>query len=227
MNILNILTTATPRPELHEETVFRTIELLVKNKCQDVINWHVNLDSPSMFTTAEKNKAIETILRFNKSSFNTYFYRQHDSAHFGAAARRLYTSCKVKPGNNIFMWLEDDWKLIDTEFFNFVKRFFESSHSFLLCSVAHYVTGNPIIFREDFFNEMVSSYEKINGDYDPELVLFETVKKYFNIENPRTLPPNSIHKQFFIDAGREWRAARNIIKLDKYETHLKDTTWAV
>lgn len=225
MSILNILTTATPRPEVHELTLFKAIDSLLTNGPQEKIHWYINVDCPSMFTEQHKVNTVNNFLSFYRPGLKTYIMSDHQSAHFGAAARRLYTTCE---GTGIYLWLEDDWLLKeDQSFFDLLNKFFMFDYNFFLCSIARYVTGNPFFFKQDFFNIIKRKYNSFEHNIDPELMLFEGVMEKFNISNPRVVPPNSFHKEYFFDVGRQWRADRNIQKLDKYRTHTKEVTWSI
>lgn len=223
MLILNILTTATPRPEVHEVTLFKTIDSLLSKGPQQKINWYINVDCPSMFSEEDRTNTVNNFLSFCRPGLKTYIMADHQSAHFGAAARRLYTACE---STGIYLWLEDDWLLRDDAyFFELLHKFFNFQYNFFLCSIATYVTGNPFFFKQDFFDLIKRKYMSIQENIDPELMLFEGIKEKFNVENPRVVPPNSLHSQYFFDVGRQWRAQKNIHKLDKYQTHLKEITW--
>lgn len=225
MPILNIFTTATPRPEIHDLTLLKTIDTLLSHGPQERIEWYINVDCPSMFTEQERVSTVNNFLSFYRPSLKTHIMADHQSAHFGAAARRLYSSCE-STGNDIYLWLEDDWLLKeDQSFFELLGKFFTFDYNFFLCSIAHYVTGNPFFFKQDFFDIVKRKYSTLENNIDPELMLFEAVMEKFHINNPRVSPPNSLHKKYFFDIGRQWRAERNIQKLDKYHTHFKETTW--
>lgn len=225
MQTLNIFTTATPRPEVHAQTLFKTVDSLLAKGPQQKIEWYINIDCPSMFSEQDKVNTINNFLSFYRPGLKTHIMSDHQVAHFGAAARRIYTSCETQ-GN--FLWLEDDWVLNEDEyFFELLNKFFTFDYNFFLCSIATYVTGNPFFFKQDFFELIKRKYSMLESNIDPELILFEAVTEKFHTNNPRIVPPNSLHKQYFFDVGRQWRADRNIQKLDKYNTHLKEVTWLI
>jgi hypothetical protein len=226
MPTLNIFTTATPRPDMHKVTAIKAVDKLLSFGPPDKIEWYINVDCPSMFTEQDRSNTVDNFLSFSKPGLKTHIMADHQSAHFGAAARRLYTSCEPSGKDNIFLWLEDDWVLReDNDFFMLLYRFFSFEYNFFLCSIATYVTGNPLFFKQDFFEIIKRKYNSTAQNIDPELMLFEGVMEKFHTNNPRIAPPNSFHKQYFFDIGRQWRAERNIHKLDKYHTHLKGDTW--
>jgi len=226
MQTLNIFTTATPRPEIHGVTALKAVDTLLSHGPQERIEWYINVDCPSMFTEQDRINTVNNFLSFYKPGLKTHIMADHQSAHFGAAARRLYTSCDASGSDNVFLWLEDDWELKEDEyFFELLGKFFKFEYNFFLCSIATYVTGNPFFFKQSFFELVKRKYATLESNIDPELMLFEAVMEKFNINNPRVSPPNSLHKKYFFDVGRQWRAERNIQKLDKYRTHLKGDTW--
>lgn len=226
MQTLNVFTTATPRPELHNNTVIKAIKDLFNSNIEK-ITWYINVDCPSMFSEEDRKNTVDNFLSFYKTGLKTIIWADHSSAHFGAAARRLYTQCDIEGKNNIFLWLEDDWVLnSDQYFFDLLDHYYISDLNFFLCSIAQYVTGNPFFFKQDFFELVKNKYLSTEKNIDPELMLFSAVCEKFNIQNPRVIPPNSIHRQYFFDVGRQWRAEKNIQKLDKYVTHLKEVTWS-
>ena len=125
MPTLNILTTATPRPEIHELTVIKAVDKLLSFGLQDRIEWYINVDKPSMFTEQARTNTVDNFLSFYRPGLKTHIMADHQSAHFGAAARRLYTSCEPSGTDNIFLWLEDDWVLNEDEaFLRFYLNFF-------------------------------------------------------------------------------------------------------
>lgn len=222
--MLNILTAATPRPELHNETVIKTVQELVNRV--DKINWYINIDCPKKFFTKEDRKATaDNFLSLQAPNLKTIMLSKHSTAHFGRAARRLYHSCKPESDDDVFMWLEDDWIFQpDDNFSDLINHFFKSDQHFFLCSKHEYVTGNPFFFRREFFDHIVNKLYVIEGNPDPEIFLWECIEEKYKI-NRRDLPLNSIHKTYFIDAGRTWKSKRNITKRNKAVTKFAKTTW--
>ena len=75
-NALNILTTATPRPELHINGMFQVIDTLIRAKTQHYIFWYINIDKPSMFTDEDVNRTIDQINFFEE------FYKKFHQPSF-------------------------------------------------------------------------------------------------------------------------------------------------
>ena len=222
--MLYILTTATPRPELHNETVINAVKELCNRV--DQINWYINIDCPKQFFSENHRKVTaDNFLTLQSPNLKTIILAKHSTAHFGRAARRLYHTCKPEGNDDIFMWLEDDWVFRSNEcFFELFNNFLSSNQNFLLCSKNKYVSGNPFFFRRDFFDHIVNKLNSNVENFDPELLFFWCVEQKYNIKY-KELPPNSIHKEVFFDAGRKWRESHNIIKYNKKITQCKKETW--
>jgi hypothetical protein len=222
--MLNILTTATPRPELHNETAIKAVQELSKEIKN--IHWYINIDCPRQFFKEEDRKATaDNFLSLKAPGLKTTIFSKHSSSHFGRAARRLYGSCKPEGKNDIFLWLEDDWAFQpDKNFFYLLDYFFTSNQNFLLCSKLPYVTGNPFFFRRDFFDHIVNKLYSIKEHLDPEDFLWQCVEEKYNIDC-RDLPVNSVHKAYFFDMGRKWRKDRSISKINRNKSAIKTITW--
>ena len=233
MNNLIILTTATPRPELHAIGLLETIEVLIKERTQNKIYWYVNIDKPKMFNKQEVKQTINQINNFAKEKteeLSVFIFSDHKEAHAGAAARRLYTEiAKSRPfeqGNEVFFWFEDDWALTNKgSFVKAVGNFFETSQDVLLCTWQKYISGHPFLFRRDFFDVITDKYKVVKRNTDPELFLFDCVKDYYMTSLKRLKQPLYNQKNLFEDIGRKWREDRSIGKTNKYEAKQHNFTW--
>ena len=232
MNVLTILTTATPRPDVHRVAMLDVVKQLIENQTQDKINWYINIDVPAMFSKDEVEKTVNEINVFSTKyqDLQVHILTGHKEAHFGAAARRLYMTADVALDKvnctEAFLWLEDDWMLVnDNSFFKEVKSFFEQSYDIFLCTSQKYISGPPFFFKRDFFDIIKNNYFISEVTLDPELMLFECVKKRYDTDEKRYEHPFYKRKDVFKDIGREWRANRSIEKLNKYNAELHTNTW--
>lgn len=233
MNSLIVLTTATPRPDLHKAGLFEVIKTLIEGKTQNKIFWYVNVDRPSMFSKQEVEQTLKQINDFAREKTNELSVTtlsDHEVAHAGAAARRLYeTIGKSQPFNKdteVFFWLEDDWALTDSEtFVREVKNFFKTNQDVLLCTSQKYISGHPFLFKRDFFDVIIDKYKTVKKNPDPELMLFDCVKEYYMTEEKRLKQPSQKRKEVFKDIGREWRIEQSIGKMNKYKAKRHSFTW--
>ena len=237
MNILTILTTATPRPDIHQNGMYDVVNKLIESNTQDEIHWFINMDKPAMFDKKAEKESLSLVSDYAKKhstktgQLHIYLLAGHKESHFGAAAKRLYTAAsRVRDTTAIeaFLWLEDDWKLTKSNIFlKEIKDFFRAKHDILLCTDTKFVSGNPFLFKKDFFNIIVSKYKASETAPDPELLLFECVKERYNTDDKRCQHPSYKQRNVFQDIGREWRARRSIGKLNKYKTEHDTSTWEI
>lgn len=224
--VLNILTTATPRSDLHLKGLFQAISSIHMNG--DKIKWFVNLDCPSYFSSkdvknsTEKFKQLEALLPNLTLKLNVSL-----EGNFSKASEYLFNKCNSlldRKKDNVFMWLEDDWNLVKPQDFALeLEKYFGSKAPFITAGACEYVCGNPLVFRTNFFDKVLDLYKK-EVLIDPELTFFKAAKELYATEKERSPIKDSIHlKHYFIDVGRNWREERNIIKQDKYKNTLH--TW--
>lgn len=233
MNNLIIITTATPRVDLHKAGLLETIKVLIEGKAQDKIFWYVNVDCPSMFSKQEIEQTLIQINNFAREradKMSVFLLSDHKEAHAGAAARRLYEKIsETRPfeqGNEVFFWFEDDWALTEEEsFVEVVRAFFETDQDILLCTWQKYISGHPFLFRRDFLEVILNKYKVVKRNTDPELFLFDCVKDYYMTRQKRLIQPLHKRKKMFNDIGREWRIERSIGKTNKYKAKQYNFTW--
>ncbi len=238
LNVLNILTTATPRPDIHVRAMFKVVDTLLKENIQNKIYWYINLDIPSMFTEHEVEETINQINLFN--NFYNQFYpnkiqitilKDHEEAHFGLAAKRLYGRLgrieKLENYNNVFLWLEDDWAMKKTDEFMYeLKKFFTSDQDFLMGTTTNkYISGHPFFFKSRFFNMMVERYKTLKNTIDPEVQILIVVRKFYGLDEIRNEQPSFKQFDVFYDVGRKWREINLIKKQNKYKQHKTNSTW--
>lgn len=233
MSRLIILTTATPRHDLHAQGLFGAVDVLLtytKN-----VKWFVNIDSPSMFTDQDVQDTLEHFNSFHSKQKNlgknlglniTY---QRKAGHFGAAARRLYATASSNirsSSDNVYMWLEDDWMLFNPMALGVkYNQFITNNDDILLATEQKYISGHPFFYRQDFFDLICSMYQQHNDNVDPELHLFECAMEMYNTIEPRYRHPSNKVVNAFCDIGRDWRDQRQIRKLEKYNSAEDTITW--
>jgi len=231
--ILNILTTATPRIDLHEQTLYPWIKELQDSKIYDKINLYINLDKPKMFTDAEFF-TTKNYLFTNFNFVNIIYTECLENTSFSNAAKNVYNSCVTNINHdkpNHFLWLEDDW-LIHTrqDAINDVRQFIASKKDVLSFGSLYRITGWPVIFTKKVFDAI---YKKLHlQDVDPEVAMMTAVYDIYDMsrENyPRdSLPENVLFRSSFcrcIDLGRDWREVKQIFKTNKWDVN--QPTWVI
>jgi len=214
---INVLTTATPRPELHEVTLKPTLEVLSKHFN---IRWHVTLDD---VLTDQPLALYENSMNYLKTlpTGKTYLYPV-DFKSFKLVAKKLYDSISPEQ-DDLFLWLEDDWIIQEDKidkFISAIKKFPGSDHDFIVTTIYNYIGGNPLVFRKKFFDLMQDYYRGNEKPIDPELALWSMHNKMFG---GRMKSNCQFLKDTFVDAGRDWREERGIEKEHKKSNSNK--TW--
>lgn len=218
MNKLYIMTTATPRAELHSKTYFPVLKML-RDEGFDVVPI-VNLDKPDIIPDSAFDDAK---VQFEEAG--VYLYVNNLNPSFSMAARNLYNNCnrlQSTEDNNLFFWLEDDW-IFDTffeeEFINVVKSMFTNEVSTLVTCKHKYVGGNPCFFKQPLFDEIVKLWDKTPENLDPEFAHFEASRIVEGVEKWR-IPSKkglSFEIPIFHDAGRQWRETNKIGKRARFK----------
>ena len=229
-NKLYVLTVATPRADLHRFSYIPFLQDFLRRKdAKFEVVPVVNLDKSPLLSEGE---FLETFTQLNKLNLN--IFTNDEDPSFSKAARTVYTECAklVDPkDNNAFMWLEDDWFfdfLYEDVMMKYFNNFFEGeleNHNMMLLTTYIYFCGNPSVFREDLFNEIVATWKVNPRNVDPEFIHFEAAKSVQGASSWRQTPSNSIlmrDKALFIDGGRSWRRAREIGKRARSKTQ---ETW--
>jgi len=214
---INVLTTATPRPELHEVTLKPTLDVLSKHFN---VRWHVTVDD---VLTDQPLALYEDTMKYLKtlSTGKTYLYPV-DFKSFKLVAKKLYESISPEE-DDLFMWLEDDWILQEDkidDFITAIKKFPGSDYDFIVTTIYKYIGGNPLVFRKKFFDPMQKYYLDTKKPIDPELALWQIHSKMFGGRHKSNC---QFLRDTFIDAGRDWREERGIEKAHK-KSH-SDKTW--
>lgn len=223
-NKLYILTTATPRAELHKHTcmpVYKTLK-----QCKDFdTTIVVNLDKPTMIEQSEFHKSIYTLYpRVDYLSSNII------NPSFSLAGRTLYNICSnivSEKNNNLFLWLEDDWQLkqgterLLIEVIN--KMFRDKNIPALLTTIYNYIGGNPVVFQQKLFDKVVEVWNRSckTKQEDPEFIHMQAQSEIDGTHIWRNPPQHALHSSeaLFLDAGRDWRKKNNIGKLRREKTN--------
>ena len=223
---LHILTTATPRRDLHYVGLFPAVDALREREEFEVI-WYVNLDCPVLFSEDDFNKSLQAF----KDMGATVFTNTEDPC-FAQAARVLYTNCQdnLNPAyNNVFMWLEDDWTMHYLRLEGFaatVAGWINTRHSCLLTVIPHRIGGQPCFFRLPLFEKVAEQYRLTDAMIDPEVTIMEEQRKLDGVSDSFYTPPVGgvgFEDQLFIDIGRNWRKYSKIGKTSRFDT--KEHTW--
>lgn len=226
-NKLYVLTTATPRSEVHEETcipVYRTL----KNCANFDTTVLCNIDVPTLFEQPALDKAVSKL-----ETQVDYLYSNLINPSFSLAAKNLYLACKSlvdTKDNNLFLWLEDDWVLrndLHDFFIEQVELLFDRKDiPVFLTTIYNYVGGNPIIFRQNLFDKIVEVWEKSceSKQEDPEFVHMQAQSQLDGTFVWRMPPVNALKtsQPIFLDVGRAWRKENKIGKLKRERS---DGTW--
>lgn len=225
MKVLNVLTTATPRHDIHKGGLFKAIAAIPK----DVgVKWFVNLDHPSMISEEERAESYRGFIEFAEQHSNVKLYIHNSNiGNFDRAAEYLFFACRDRIRNNLsnrFLWLEDDWILNDEQaFVQSIEEAFRNKASFFHFAQTPYLSGNPHIFTKKHFWEVIRYYKE-NDLIDPELTFMAVKKVMYKDDDLRIPAPDSIHRQrTFFDLGRKWRDRRGIEKADKFAKN--KSTW--
>ena len=223
---LHILTTATPRRDLHYIGLFPAVDALREREEFEVF-WYVNLDCPTPFSEDDFDKSLQAFQDMGAIiSINT------EDPCFAQAARVLYTACDDSldtDSMNVFMWLEDDWTMHYLRLDSFAEvavAWANSRHSCLLTVVPHRIGGQPCFFRKPPFDKVVAQYRATDAMIDPEVTIMEEQRKLDGIAETFYSPPLGglgFEDQLFIDVGRNWRKYSRIGKTSRFDT--KEHTW--
>jgi hypothetical protein len=235
MKYLNIITTATPRADIHNQCFIRYVKILLDSNPSYIIRLFVNLDKPPMMTEEEYEEAKQNIFLLENSSekLQLFFSTNKENPSFKAAAKVLYTKCAEQihdEDNNVFFWFEDDWILYDTEespnitdkilhSVKSIERFFNDGRKILLLTGgSKYLNGRPHLFKRELFDVIISLYKR-ERLLDPEIVMMEAKKIVFEDKMLREhLTDKSVYMciPLFTDVGIRWRKDRNIQKLNRF-----------
>jgi hypothetical protein len=233
MKYLNIITTATPRADIHNQCFIRYVKILLDSNPSYIIRLFVNLDKPPMISEEEFEEAKQNILLL-ENRVEVFFSFNDTNPSFSLAARTLFHRCRkvIEEGKdndkNIFFWLEDDWILYDKkqkleieERIDLVTRsieeFFENEYRIILLTGSRYINGRPSLFKQDLFCKICDILDA--GNIDPEMAILLAKQLLFNDNKIREpLFDESVFQCFpiFTDAGIKWRKERKIQKINRF-----------
>lgn len=210
-----ILTTATPRPDLHKLTCLPVFAELRKHF--DVVPI-VNLDKPMLVNRAE-SEFEKAKAQFEEAGVHLLTNERNPS--FSLAARKLYYEAQCLSSgeeNPIYFWLEDDWKYNQTswtELLEAIRVLYDTDKTCILTTDYCYLGGNPCFFKKKLFDNIVKLWRKNAGNFDPEFIHFEAQKIVENVNKWRTVPKNGLKatRAVFRDLGRDWRKRQKIGKV--------------
>lgn len=229
MRKLYILTTSTPRLDLHEKTYFKFLERILEisrsEKIFEEIVACINLDKTELFSQEELlehvEKFVEKIKKFDSNDFE-WILEVSKSSDFGIASAKthLLASAEDPKENSIFMWLEDDWRFFEEAHPGFLKSFktflSDEKYQFMTFnSKQGVVNGWPFFFKNKFFTRVMQSIAKeltTSSFSDGEMRyqdVYEKMKKEGTNENMEFV---SVDPGTFIDEGRAWREKKKIHK---------------
>ena len=222
---ISILTTATPRFDIHEKCVIDVIDTLCNNGHE--VSLYVNIDIPGFVKNAKDNTDsllchLETMslasLKYHVNDTNPDFSRA-----FEQCIKMLIEDDK-KPEDEMYMWLEDDWEIVDKDAFVAAITAIEEDtihETFTFCNPRP--SGPPMMFREKFLNTVVEHYcmnDEVNN-FDPEVRFVKCYDVKFGRSGNKRLG-NRSESHFpdnwdglptiFKDAGRAWRIDNSISK---------------
>lgn len=215
-NKLYILTTATPRKELH----VNSLAPLLRELREDIdLTWLVNFDVPLAMKDRSRNQEAREYLE----GLSDIFIYNDETPCFPLAGRNLYNKCNEiidRKENNLFLWLEDDWYIYPAHIRAFkhkIHDLFDSDISCVLTTRYGYVGGNPVVFKLPLFDNIVEVYaQNPTLMLDPEYAHFQAQA---NLDGTHWRHPPKKGHQFrtpiFHDVGREWRKRNHLGKISR------------
>lgn len=234
MKNINIFVTATPRFELHKECFIDSCKTLIENNFK--VNVYVNFDIPEILKNEELDveKTINYISYINPNIFKYFINKENPD--FSLAFEKtieLFLNEQKEENDDIFFWLEDDWKLIDKNVFISSINNFEKSEYDTCTFCNEFPSGPPFLFKNSFFKKIYNGYFKKENikNLDPEKRFIDCYEKDTEIKNVRygsrsekAMRDNSNLPIIFKDMGREWRNKRNIRKWE-HKSGANIKTW--
>lgn len=200
-----ILTTATNRVDLHK--LFLE-SLLFSNFFLDIeFDWFINIDVIDKFDNSfdEVKQNFELFINkyFDKNNINEIFFIKTARPNFLNAAKNLLNVSTSKNFNyDYYLWLEDDWILIN-ENVKLLDIILKAQHfnfdTMSLCERERACNFNPTIMTNKIANELLRSLSMYNNG-DPE--------KVFSNHCDALVEKHIFCKKMFIDIGRAWIRSR-------------------
>jgi hypothetical protein len=213
MNI-DFTTTACNRPKLLRQT-YESFENSLVDVDFSQCTLHINIDP------APGQKGRERVLAAAQDFFGTVNYRMPESASFSDAVRWTWSQVETP----LFFNLEDDWKLQrDVRLQVLVNEFKRVPEQYLQIILRHSpahgphdVSNKPRMERikKPGLPPMVANtalmwpvVERFDTNMNPE----KWLRKWYRETSPNANPYMWPEEPITQDAGREWRADRNLAK---------------
>jgi hypothetical protein len=185
MKTFHILVAAVPRYDLHKSCFIELVKLL-ENDFN--VKLYINFDVPRMVSD-KVNEIDDTINECKKLNIEVIHSVNDTNPCFSRAFFKLFylaeQNIKSQWGNDdIFMWLEDDWKLIESKTFLNSINLLESKDAVTL--VNPIPSGPPFMFNKRFFFMIKSFVNTFNNEspkygLDPERVMQHTYMENKNV----------------------------------------------
>ena len=206
---LYILTTATDRPDLHNQTLPPFFDIL---KEQDInYKWFINLDSPFKKT----QEAVDNFKNFTGGIQDLHI---SEKACFYSAAKHTITSAynELNDLDGYVIRLEDDWDLLIS--FD-MRELVDSDYEYIGFHFHHFFefSFNPTMWSKDFFIKNVyEPFAASDTSIDPEQLLINHHKltrseDSNHLKSVKRISFNGV----FEDAGRAWGEQHGLKKWSK------------
>lgn len=178
MQNLVIFTTAIPRGDLHKESIGLIYEYFDDYLKKYNINHIINLDFPDKIKPLHSKKyTIELFSKLINKNVNKVII-ESDKPSFCGAYKNLLKNKNWSDNNNIYWWLEDDWKPILN--YNFINlfNFLTISNSAITFTDKAYCgsfRGGPIM-NQNYFSKYFDIHKEIDITKDPEVQVRNNIK---------------------------------------------------
>ena len=234
---LIILTTATPREEVHNKACIDIVKkissILIDNDIE--ILWFVNIDNPlDDDSDSCKRNFINSFS--NYKNINVFVHINKEEYCFGKSGARLYFASSFHAEeSSIFFWLEDDWALeeyeqnfLNDKILHFISNCKVSILKFMKKNRTLRGCGNPILFKKNVYDAILNRCKKEflnNSHFEDSEDRFRNVLKNM-IKNSELNAKENIlfEKMIFFDIGRQWRYDKGISKWKGRSK--KNKTWS-
>jgi len=234
--MLYVVTTATPRYELHELCCILTVSELSKHLD---ITWIINLDVPSLLNISDEYLETCKAKLTNVPTCKTILNVNRVNPNFSRAGKWVIDACFEQfalTDDDLFFWLEDDWRILNKynncntylNIANIIKTFTISESLFFVMGRNYYPSGHPSIFKYDSWKKMHELYT--SPSICMEVIIFTMAKIVTGRVRQTHKSPRFPQKRFcivmriFVDRGRKWRDQRSIHKTKSLGT---DVGWFI
>lgn len=165
-----IMTTMTPRHEIHADCVYPFLKQILKD-CRPEFEflWFVNIDDIEGLEPHRLTDVHTRVVDFAKEhDIKLWCNVETENVGFSHAAKRLFrqvasNQVAANYDKHLYFWFEDDWELKDKTRYS---EFSQELSNFYTNRLARYcnfqnpdrVTGAPSIFKKDLFDEILHLY---------------------------------------------------------------------